>query len=176
MKNRVYLRELTEEDVNINYLEGFSNEDVIEFLEVDGKSLTKEKVIEYFKNGRENKSFFMYAVCLSDNGKHIGNLKIGPIDYKHSTSDLVTVIWDRTQWGKSLATDAIKEGNKIAFEIYNIRKLTGGIYESNVGSIKAYTKAGWIIEGKLFNHYIVKGKFEDRVLVSCFNPFYVPGE
>ena len=166
------MRELTKEDVNQNYLEGFANEEVTEFLEVDGKSLSIEKVIEYIKYGFETKSYFMYAVCLKDNDKHIGNLKIGPIDYKHMLSDLVTVIWDREQWGKGLATDAIKEGNRLAFEKYNIRKLTGGIYENNIGSIKAYTKAGWIIEGRLFNHYIVKGKFEDRVLVSCFNPFY----
>ncbi len=169
---RVYLRELTAEDVNDNYLEGFANNDVTEFLEVDGKALSKNSVIEYMKQGRDSKSYFMYAVCLKENDKQIGNLKIGPINYKHMTADLVTVIWDRDQWGKGLATEAIKEGNKAAFEIYNIRKLTGGIYESNIGSIKAYTKAGWIEEGRLFNHYISNGKFEDRIIISCFNPFY----
>ncbi|MGJ8661941.1 MAG: GNAT family N-acetyltransferase, partial [Bacteroidota bacterium] len=122
--------------------------------------------------GRETKQFYMYAVCLTESGKHIGNLKVGPIDYKNMNSDLVTVIWDRNEWGKGLATEAIKLGNKIAFEEYNIRKLTGGMYSSNVGSIKAYTKAGWIIEGTLQNQYVLNGKLEDRVMVSCFNPCY----
>jgi ribosomal-protein-alanine N-acetyltransferase len=172
MENRVYLRPLTEDDINNNYLEGFANDDVTSFLEVDGKNLTKEMVISYINAGHESKKYFMYAVCLKENNKQVGNLKVGPIDYKHMLSDLVTVIWDREQWGKGLATDAIKQGNKIAFELHNIRKLTGGIYESNIGSIKAYTRAGWIVEGRLFNHYIVNGKYEDRVLVSCFNPYY----
>ena len=171
--SRVYLRELTSEDVNKNYLEGFANPDVSEFLEVDGENLTKEAVIEYIQTGRDTQRYFMYAVCLKNNNKQIGNLKIGPIDRNHKLSDLVTVIWDREQWGKGLATEAIKEGNKLAFEKFNIHKLTGGVYEKNIGSIKAYTKAGWIIEGALQNHYIVDGKFQDRVIISCFNPYFV---
>jgi [ribosomal protein S5]-alanine N-acetyltransferase len=172
MKSSIFLRELLESDVNSNYLEGFSDEIVTSFLEVDGKNLTKEDVIEYMNYGRATKSYFMYAVCLKHNNQQIGNLKIGPIDYNNMLSDLVTVIWDKNYWGKGLATEAIKLGNKLAFEEYNIRKLTGGIYSENIGSIKAYPKAGWIIEGKLQNHYIVGGKLEDRILVSCFNPAF----
>ena len=169
---RIFLRELLEEDVNNDYLEGFKDEHVLEFLEVDGNSLTKEKVLEYIAHGKRTKAYFMYAVCLSENGKQIGNLKVGPIDRKNMLSDLVTVIWDSEQWGKGLATEAIKEGNRLAFNQHNIRKLTGGMYEKNIGSIKAYTKAGWIIEGRLQNHYLVDGKLQDRVIVSCFNPSF----
>lgn len=173
---QVYLRELTEDDINDNYLKGFANDDVDSFLEVDGKSLTRQDVISYIRQGKESKSYFMFAVCLRENDQHIGNLKIGPINYKHMLGDLVTVIWDRAQWGKGLATEAIKLGNKLAFEQFNIRKLNGGMYAGNVGSIKAYTKAGWIIEGTLQNHYLINGKLEDRVIVSCFNPCYFPDE
>ena len=170
--SRIYLRELVENDINENYLNCFKDDTVLSFLEVDGKNLTKEKVVEYIENGLKSKEYFMYALCLKENDKHIGNVKIGPIDYKHMRSDLVTVLWDVKQWGKGLATEAIKAGNKIAFEKYNIRKLNGGIYENNIGSINAYTKAGWIVEARLRDHYILDGKFLDRVVVSCFNPKY----
>ena len=168
----ILLRELTNDDINGYYLDGFKNDDVIKFLEVDGRNLTKQKVIDYIEHGKKTKSYYMYAICLKDNNKQIGNLKIGPINKNHMLSDLVTVIWDKSQWGKGLATVAIKLGNKIAFEKYNIRKLTGGMISDNIGSIKAYTKAGWFIEGKLQNHYIIEGKLKDRVIVSCFNPSF----
>lgn len=170
---RVYLRELEPNDINQDYLDGFKDDDVTQFLEVNGKSLSKESVIAYIEAGIQSKSYFMYAICLQESSRQIGNLKIGPINYEHMTSDLVTVIWDKSQWGKGLATDAIKLGNKLAFDTYNIRKLSGGMYSGNIGSINAYTKAGWFVEGRLFNHYIVNGKFEDRVIVSCFNPCYL---
>lgn len=167
---RVFLRSLEITDINENYLSWFKDEEVTKFLEVDGKSLTKEEVIRYINEGKNSKSYFMYAICIKENNKHIGNLKIGPINYKHGISDFITVIGDRTQWGKGLASEAIRLGIKLAFEKFNIRKLSAGVYSDNVGSIKAYTNAGFIIEGTLKDHYVFKGKYQDRVMVSCFNP------
>jgi len=170
---KVFLRSLEEGDVNENYLSWFKDKEVTKFLRVDGDSLTLETVRDYIKHGSDTKSYFMYAICLKENNKHIGNLKIGPIDYKHAYSDLVTVIGDRTQWGKGLATEAVQLGIKLAFEKYNIRKLSAGIISGNIGSIKAYTNAGFRIEGTLKDQYVVNNEYQDRVMVGCFNPNYV---
>ena len=168
LKTNIYLRELLESEITETYLSWFKDDKVTEFL--DAKNLTRQNVIDYIKAGKSSKLYFMYAICDKDNDKHIGNVKIGPINYEHMTSDLVTFVGDTNYWGKGIATRAIKLGNILAFERFNIRKLTGGINSDNVGSIKCYTKAGWIIEGTLQNHYIVNGKYQDRVCVSCFNP------
>lgn len=167
---RVYLRPLNENDVNTDYLSWFADDDVTAFLEVNGKELTKEIVIDYIHTGRSTGKYFMYAICLTENDKHIGNLKVGPIIEKHQVADLPCVIGDKSQWGKGLATEAIALGSQIAFENHKIRKLTGQIYASNIGSIKAYCKAGWIIEGVNQSRYLVDGKEMDQVVVSCFNP------
>jgi len=169
---RIFLRLLTKDDITENYLSWFNDETVTKFLEVDGSSLTKQSVIDYIQHGTDTKSYYMYAICLVENKKYIGNLKIGPIDYKHKLSDLIAVIGDRTQWGKGLGTEAIKLGINLAFDKYKIRKLYGGVYSDNVGSIKAYTNAGYVIEGKLKNHYFLNNKYQDKILIGCFNPYY----
>ncbi|GIV28437.1 MAG: N-acetyltransferase [Bacteroidia bacterium] len=169
---RIYLRELTHDDVNEEYLSWFRDNEVTSFLEVDGKSLTKKIVEDYIDEGKRTGTYYMYAICLVENNKHIGNLKVGPINKKHNVSDLVCVIGDKNYWGKGLATEAISLGNQLAFEKYGIRKLHGQIYSDNIGSIKAYCKAGWIIEGVIKNRYVVNGKYLDQILVSCHNPKY----
>jgi len=167
---RVYLRELTHDDVNDEYLSWFRDNSVTSFLEVDGKSLTKKIVEDYIDEGKKSGTYYMYAICFAENNKHIGNLKIGPINKKHNVSDLVCVIGDKNYWGMGLATEAIKLGNQLAFEKYGIRKLHGQIYADNIGSIKAYCKAGWIIEGVIRGRYLVNGEPMDQILVSCHNP------
>jgi [ribosomal protein S5]-alanine N-acetyltransferase len=165
---RLYLRILREEDVNDKYLAWFRDDRVTQFLEA--KNLERQEVLDYIKAGQESRTYFMHAICLKENDKHIGNLKVGPIDRKHMTSDLVVVIGDKQCWGKGLASEAIAIGNRIAFEKYNIRKLSGGMYSDNIGSVKCYVKAGWVIEGRLVGHYTLDGKVLDRICVSCFNP------
>jgi RimJ/RimL family protein N-acetyltransferase len=174
--NRVYLRDLTHDDVNESYLSWFRNNEVTSFLEVDGNSLTRQMVTDYIDEGKNSGSYFMYAICLKENNQHIGNLKVGPINHKHRVADLVCVIGDRSQWGKGLATDAIAQGNQLAFDTYDIRKLHGQIYADNIGSVKAYCKAGWIIEGVIEGRYLTPTGPMDQILVSCNNPKYLHSE
>lgn len=167
---RFYLRDLTVDDITDEYLGWFQDEKVTSFLEA--KNLTKEEVIKYISHGVYTGTYFMYAICDLINDKHIGNVKVGPIDLKHNISDLVVVIGNTKYWGNGVGTEVIKLGNKLAFEKHKIRKLSGGMYSDNIGSIKAYTKAGWIIEATLVGHYQLDDKILDRTVVSCFNPKY----
>jgi RimJ/RimL family protein N-acetyltransferase len=67
-------------------------------------------------------------------------------------------------------------GGEVAFREYGFRKLSGGIADGNVGSLKAYTRAGWVVEGRLKGHHLINGEPRDRILVSCFNPAFFPKE
>jgi [ribosomal protein S5]-alanine N-acetyltransferase len=165
--DRIYLRKLVIKDVNQFYLSWFKDSDVISYLDV--RDLSEREAKDYILLGESTGLYYMYAICEKISNRHIGNLKIGPIDKKHHIADLVTLIGDKEAWGKGYGSDSIKLGNRIAFEKYKLRKLSGGIYSSNIASIKSYLKAGWIIEGILKDHYILDGKFQNRVCVSCFN-------
>ncbi len=171
-KSRVWLRPLEAADITSEYVSWFGDTIVTEFL--DSSGFTIDDAIAYMHKGRDDGTYYMYAVIDQETGLHIGNVKVGPIQSGHGVSDLVTVIGRRDFWGKGFATEAIKAGNDIAFQKYGIRKLSGGITDGNEGSVKAYTKAGWVIEGRLKGHHLINGIARDRIIVSCFNPKYFP--
>jgi len=111
---------------------------------------------------------------MSDTERLIGTIKIGPIDRRNETSDLVVHVGDRENGGKGIASEAISLGNTLAFENLGIRKLFGGMYDANVSAIRAYLRAGWVVEGRRRDHYLVDGHLMDRVLVACFK--YPPAD
>jgi len=167
---RVYLRRLTPQDVTDSYIEWFRDTSVTEFL--DARDLTRAELENYIVDGEKHRTHYMYGIFDCELDIHIGNLKIGPIQWNHRISDLVCVIGRREFWGQGLAKDAIRIGNRVAFEEFDLRKVTGGIASGNIGSIKAYTGADWVIEGTLRGHHLINGESQDRVIVSCFNPRY----
>ena len=169
-ENRIALRPLTENDIGDDYVSWFSDALVTEFL--DSSKFTRDDAIAYLEHGRATNTYYMYAVIDIESDVHIGNVKIGPINWLHMTSDLITVIGRREYWGKGYAVEAIKAGNKIAFETYKIRKLCGGIADGNEGSVKAYTRAGWVVEARLKGHHLINGTPRDRIVVSYFNPAF----
>jgi ribosomal-protein-alanine N-acetyltransferase len=173
---RIYLRRLETSDVNERYLSWLKNQKVNAYLEVDGNELKLEDIENYILEGPRTGNYYMYAICLNESDLHIGNVKVGPINQKHLVSDLPVIIGDPEFWGKGLAVEAIQLGNQIAFEEHGIRKLHGQIYRDNIGSIKAYCRGGWIIEGVIRGRYYSEGKAMDQVLVSCNNPQHFPTE
>ncbi len=171
---RIYLRILRATDIDDRYMSWFDNDALMKFYTTTKHSFTKAKMVEEL-NQAEATQTYLYGVFNKETDDCIGNVKIGPIKLAHMTSDLVVLIGDPSSHGKGLASESISVGNSIAFNKFSIRKLYGGMYESNIASIKAYTRADWVIEGTLKGHYLVEGKVEDRVLVACFNKEFFKG-
>ncbi|SKB36937.1 Protein N-acetyltransferase, RimJ/RimL family [Salegentibacter holothuriorum] len=169
---RVYLRKIQITDITERVMEWFEDKELMEFYTNSKKTITKESLIESIKEGEKRGNLYTFGIFTKDSETLIGTIKLGPINFSHRISDLVILIGDRNYLGKGLAVEAIKTGNQLAFEEFDIRKLYGGMYESNIPSIKAYTRAGWIIEGRLKGFYLHKGNNEDRILVCCLNPKY----
>ena len=176
MECRFRLRPLVLEDIDQEYCSWYSNSDGhLEFFTGSGRTFSADILRDDFRRGLETESWFYYiAEDLDASGKRIGNVKIGPIDKKNKTSDLVCLIGNRNYVGKGLASNIISAANKIAFDQYDIRRLQSGMYASHVASIKAYTRGGWSIEATFRGYYISNGESMDRVCVSCLNPRYFP--
>jgi RimJ/RimL family protein N-acetyltransferase len=169
---RIYLRKLRVSDVDDRYLSWFQDQDLIKYYSGSKRAFDREAVLEELRKGEESGSHFMYGIFMKDIQLCIGNIKVGSIFREHKISDLPVLIGDRRFRGKGLATEAIQLGSRLAFDRYDIRKLSGGMYEDNIASLKAYMKAGWVTEGRLKGHYWVDGRPMDRVLVSCFSEKY----
>jgi RimJ/RimL family protein N-acetyltransferase len=175
MSERIELREAVLEDVDEEYTSWYANDDHhLDTFTNSGKGSTPEYVLKNFKENLVSKVVIYWLIIDKATKTRIGTIRIGPIDYRHKTSDLVCLIGNRSFLGKGLAKEAIAMASKLAFEKYDFRRLYGGMYATNVASIKAYLGAGWKQEGLLRGFYWVDGAPVDRVLVCCLNPKYFP--
>ena len=163
---RLSFRRLTHDDVDDRYLGWFADPAVTEFL--DAKNITRDDAIAHMDHGVASGSYLVCAVCDRTTGLHIGNSKLGPISWPHGVSDLVTVIGDRSYWGKGIGTEAVAIASRLLLQGLGMRKLHAAMYAGNVGSTKAYTNAGWFVESRLKDHLLHNGVPMDLIQVSCF--------
>jgi RimJ/RimL family protein N-acetyltransferase len=101
-------------------------------------------------------------------GRHVGNIKLGPIDRRHGLGEVGIMIGDRGAWGRGVASAAIACLAEIARAELGLRKLTAGCYASNEGSKRAFEKAGFAVEGRRPAHFLLEGRPEDRLLLARF--------
>ena len=172
----LYLKKISLEDITDDFMTWFQDDSLMKYYTNTKNVITKESLLQSINKGELEGNTFTFGIFYKENNECIGTIKLGPINFIHKISDLVVLLGNKNYHGRGLAVEAIKLGNDLAFQFYDIRKLFGGMYETNISSIKAYTRAGWIIEGALKGHYLEDGKAIDRIVVGCFNPKYFPVE
>ncbi|RZK53030.1 MAG: N-acetyltransferase [Hymenobacter sp.] len=170
------LRPLREADLDEAFLSWFQDEDLMRFYTNSRQQHTRQSLWHNISQGATAGTSYTFAIEDRASGTVIGTIKLGPINHDHRIADLVVLLGDRRFHGRGLAVEAIRLGNALAFQEFDIRKLFGGMFETNQSSYKAYTRAGWVEEGRLKGHYLVDGQPVDRLLVACFNPAYFGGE
>lgn len=164
--DNLYLRELKINDVNQNYYNWMRDPDITQYLESRFEGWTIKRLKDYVRKIKLDPNFVFLAIVLKGKNKHIGNIKIGPINRIHNFSDVGIIIGEKSYWGKGFATEAIKLVIDYAFNKLNLRKLTAGAYSSNIASIKAFEKAGFSVEGIRKRHYSCNGKYVDSILLG----------
>lgn len=169
---QLHLRKLHISEITDDMLEWFLDDALMQYYTNSKITITKERLIQSITQGEETGTSYTFGIFDNASERCIGTMKLGPINKIHRISDLVVLIGNKDFHGKGLAIDAIKLGIRIAFEDFDLRKLYGGMYASNHASIKAYLRAGWVMEGILTGHYYNRGRNEDRLEVGCFNPKY----
>jgi len=162
-------------DVKDEWQEWFDSEHT-QYYTRGGRRIELQELRDSIQKGIDTGETFTFGILDKGNQKIIGTAKLGPIDKVHGLADLAVLIGDKKYLGKGLASQLIKLASDFAFEKHSVRKLHSGILEHNVPSIKAYTKAGWIVEAVLSKHYNNNGTLQDWLIISKFNPRFHSNE
>lgn len=163
---RIYLREIKVEDVNQNYCGWMNDPDVNKYLESRFAAHSIVSLKKYVKNIISDRLNVFFAIILKTENKHIGNIKLGPINNVHNVADIGIIIGEKDCWGKGYATEAINLVVNYAFTRLNLHKITAGCYATNKGSLNAFLKAGFSQEGVRKQHCFSDGKYVDDIVLG----------
>lgn len=140
----VYLRELNENDASETYCEWLNDPIVNKYLET--RETTIEDLKQYIQSKKENPNCLFFGIFLKENDKHIGNVKLEPIDFEEKTSYFGMLIGEKEQWGKGLGTEATRLAVDYAFNVLHLKKIMLGVIAENKAAIRVYEKTGFQIE------------------------------
>lgn len=140
--------------------------EITRYLESRGTPVSLAALREYVEARRTDPSSLFLAIVRKDTDEHIGNIKLGPFDRRHGLADIGIIVGERSAWGRGFATDAISSLARYAFERLDVRKLTAGCYGPNVGSIRAFEKAGFRVEAVRPRHFLCEGEAVDGILLG----------
>ncbi len=181
--SRLILRCLREEDASEDYLQWLADPAVTRYLEVrHNPPASVDQLKAFIGQINESTDTILFGIFLKVDAKHIGNIKLGPMHPIYKRAEIGIVLGDQTEWGKGFATEAIALLADYAEQTLGIRRLAAGCYGSNRGSLKAFLKAGFILEATLEDYWTNDDGTSDsehilgrvRLASECFE--WNPGE
>jgi len=164
--DRIYLRLLTENDASKDYCRWLNDPEVNQYLETHQATIGSLK--KYIKERTGDKNCFFMGIFDKENNKHIGNIKLEPIDWKKKSAVTGILIGDKSYWGKGIGTEATKLMVNYGFNKLGLNEIELGVLSENKAAIKVYEKVGFVIdhiEEKAKKHVDI---FYDMIVMKIF--------
>ena len=164
------LKTLNKNDYSKKYLNWLEDKKINKFLETRFKKNSKKDILDFIKINYLSKDSYLFGIFVDEINldKHIGNIKIGPINRNHKYGYVSYFIGDLNSWGKGYATLSVNMITSFAFNKLCLNKCIAGVYSSNKGSIKVLKKNKYIREGNLKSQLLFNNKYEDEYVFCCY--------
>jgi RimJ/RimL family protein N-acetyltransferase len=166
---RVYLREVRISDVGERYYTWLNDREISQFLETRFFPQSEISIREYVESMLGSRESVFLAVIRKGADEHIGNIKLGPINWIHRSAEVALVLGDKSRWRQGYGSEAIGLIVDYAFNKLNLHSLSAGIYANNVGSVNAFLKAGFKEQGVKVKCRFSDGQYVDEKIMGIIN-------
>lgn len=157
------LRQLKPSDVTQDYIDWMNVPEIVRFTEQKHRRHTRASVTE-FASKIQKSGDYLFGVF--HDGRHLGNVGLGPIDWNHRRGEIGYIIGRREYWGKGVATAAVVAVAEFALGELGLEKLCAEVFEGNGASMRVLEKAGFTVEARLPGHVVLDGGRVDQFMLG----------
>ena len=165
---RLLLEPLSRVHVTEDYLSWLNDPDVHRFLDSKGGYTLAQ--LEDYVDALNRRKALAWAIQIKSSKKHIGNIKVDPINAIHRNAEYGILIGDKKSWGQGYAREASERVFDLLFSRhYKINKITLGVVADNQAAIRCYEGMGFVLEGVYIKHALHDGQWRDVLRMALFN-------
>ena len=170
----VILRPLERTDLNERYLSWLNDPEVTRYTETGTFPSTAEDLDNYYRSVTGSKNDVMLAVVDKKSGRHIGNVKLGPIHWVHRRATFGILIGEKEFWGKGVGLDATRLMVEYGFQRLNLHRIDLGVFAEHEAAVRCYEQAGFKVEGRMREDLFLGGEYKDRLRMGLLRSEYKP--
>lgn len=169
----IYLRPLGREDAGETYLGWLNDPEVTRYLETGAFPTTLAELERYCEGLADQRDQVMLAIVDRETDSHIGNIKLGPINWIHRRATLGILVGDRRFWGRGVGTEATRLMVEYAFDRLGLNRVDLGVHAEHAAAVRVYERIGFKVEGRFREDLFHEGRHRDRLWMGLLKSEYV---
>jgi ribosomal-protein-alanine N-acetyltransferase len=147
--SKILLEPFSHKYINDNYLSWMNDEDTTKFIQKAKKNTKLEDLYLFANKMISSDTDYFFAILLKKNLEHVGNVRLGPIDFKSMKSNFGILIGSKNYRGCGIGTEALKLIKEFGFGYLKLKQIIFPVVEDNLPAIRLYEKAGFVLRNKL---------------------------
>lgn len=168
----IYLRPLELNDVTDDYISWMNDANLSKFIPAMTFPATRESVEKYVLGYINNPDVIFLAIIEKSTGIHVGNIKLGPINWVSRNAEYGRLIGLREYRSKGYGAEAVSLLLHYAFNVINLNKVFASCLGSNISAIYSNKKAGLEVEATIKEKHFTGGQYEDAVVMGISAEMY----
>lgn len=161
--SKVYLRGLEQKDLDGPYAQWLNDQQSDVYTGHAVWPNTSDSMRQFFERTRASKNDLVLAIIEKQSEKHIGNVGLHDISWLHRNAKFAILIGDPSMRGKGIGTEVVEMVCNHAFGKLNLHRVYLGVREDNIPAVKAYSKSGFLEEGRQKQAIFSNGRFYDVI-------------
>ncbi|MGB0719153.1 MAG: GNAT family N-acetyltransferase [Bdellovibrionales bacterium] len=155
----VIIKPLEPKDVSQDYVAWMNDPEVVQYTMQGGKPHTFEDVTAFVDAKMNAHDEILFGIYVKS--RHVGNIKIGPVDRDKKCADISYIIGNKEYWGRGVSTQAVKDICEYGFKKFDIDIIKATVFSNNIASQKVLQKNGFRLERIKEKAYAFKGNRVD---------------
>ena len=172
---QLYLRPIALSDADGAYPSWLNDPEVCRYNSHGERVYTREMAVEYIQSVINNPSCAVFAICLGEDDRHVGNISLQQISSKNSSAEFAILIGDPLVHGKGIGYEAGTLLFDYAFNGLKLHGLYCGTHAENIAMQKLALKLGMSKEGRRRDAFFKNGHFTDIVEYGILADEYLEG-
>ena len=135
---------------------------------------TTEQIDQWFAATLQQANTLNLGIYLEETNALIGYAGLSGISVTNQSGEYFIFIGEKAWWGQGVGTAVTKQIVHLAFTSHHLNRVMLTVSESNTGGLKAYAKAGFVVEGRLRQAALRQGVFHDKIVMAVLKAEWQP--
>ncbi|MGI4734791.1 MAG: GNAT family N-acetyltransferase [Janthinobacterium lividum] len=127
---------------------------------------TTQQIDQWFAATLQQANSLNLGIYLAETNALIGYAGLSGISTTNHAGEYFIFIGEKAWWGQGVGTAVTKQIVRLGFTSYPLNRIMLTVSELNTGGVKAYAKAGFVVEGRLRQAACRQGVFHDKIVMS----------
>lgn len=167
---KVVLEPFSIKFVNNDYLAWMKDSETAKFIKKAKQNISLND-LHLFANKMINSNFdYFFAILFKKNSKHIGNVRLGPVDFRGMKSNFGILVGDKNFHGIGIGTEVLNLIKKFSFKYLKLKKIVFPVVKENIPAMGLYKKNGFTLKKNLKKNFVKNGRSWKLVEWEMKNP------